>query len=606
MNFRFKPINYRLIQAVLILIPIVIGIIGIGHDLPFVGNSIEEQSIAASFRLFIAPNFNEPCCLTYPPLYFYLTSGITWLVFKLGILFQLINDRETFIGQMLLDPTLLTIIFRILSIISYGGSAAFLYLATKNIFSSRDAVVAVLLFLSSPTLLRYATSGQSEIVLVLAGSILIYFYSRLNINKIRLTELAVVGLLCAVATSLKYNSAVLLLPFIFLIVVKRTRNFFQQLLTLAFFFISGNLLFHPYIPKIAFSRYFFDLIKINPTFALERIFPPGFFLFVDVLKEGSYATTIHKNIPLWLGKLMIERDLATGVLFITALILIIILIFLPRPKVWNGSQKIFVFGNLLVSLSLLIWVSTLRGFHGEYHYLLPIFPSLIILGSVFLGSIDSFTHRNFKIFVNLWLVASLLMVARNILTQVELLKPSALQLARNWIYDNSNPDEPVVQAPGTALNIINPKHYSFILPISSLPLESQKYIDNFLSIHPRPVEVHFRYLSELPVWPKVWDGARIAEISSKPVVASQFRTIFLTIEQMKQLRVRYFAVSQTELNTALGESAYPEGSAYDILFNREKEAFKSVINNQEVKLLNSFTSNRLDDASILVYQITSE
>jgi hypothetical protein len=147
MNFRNNLISYRHLPIVVFLASITIAAFGISHDLPFVGNSIEEQSIAASFRLFIEPNFNDPCCLTYPPLYFYLTAGITWIIYSLGSLIGIINNKQIFIGQMLLDPSLLTITFRILSIISYALSGLFLFLTGRNIFSLKEGIIAIFLFL---------------------------------------------------------------------------------------------------------------------------------------------------------------------------------------------------------------------------------------------------------------------------------------------------------------------------------------------------------------------------------------------------------------------------------------------------------------------------
>src|SRR5687767_12173609 len=107
MSFKLNSLSRLLLPIGMLILPFFLALLGIRHDLPVRGNSIEEQSIAASFRFFIMPTLSEPCCLTYPPLYFYFTAAVTWFVYILGSGLNMVSNRNVFIADILLDPTLI-------------------------------------------------------------------------------------------------------------------------------------------------------------------------------------------------------------------------------------------------------------------------------------------------------------------------------------------------------------------------------------------------------------------------------------------------------------------------------------------------------------------
>ncbi|MCH8957064.1 glycosyltransferase family 39 protein [candidate division KSB1 bacterium] len=366
MQFLSKISPHKYILAILAL-AFVLRFVGIWYGLPSLYNS-DEPTIVSQALSFGTRKSLEPTFLQYPTLYFYFLFFIYGIYFAIGFVLGIFNSILDFGASFFLDPTGLFLVGRFLSVVLGTFSVWVIFRLGQRFFSKNVALISSLILAVS-----FIHVSRSHWILIEAGLGLMCAWALYLIlkyyEKPTIKANVFAGLVCGLAISTKYNAGFILIPLLLssiFIYKKNVPKLFKNLGLSVVTLVSGFLLGSPYW-IFSFSSFFDSTFKYT-------------FSHVTYGQIG-HITAIPFLWPFWE---LVSNDWTIGFLLIAGFVYVLF-----------AKEKKQI---LLVSFAVPTFLYVGTWSHADVHYLIPIFPALVILAAVFLNDIlRHIRNRNLKI-----------------------------------------------------------------------------------------------------------------------------------------------------------------------------------------------------------------
>lgn len=366
MQFFSKISPHKYIFAILGL-AFALRFVGIWYGLPSLYNS-DEPTIVSQALSFGTRKSLEPTFLQYPTLYFYFLFFIYGIYFGIGFALGIFNSILDFGASFFLDPGGLFLVGRFLSVVLGTFSVWVIFRLGQRFFSKNVALISSLILAVS-----FIHVSRSHWILVEAGLGLMCAWALYLIlkyyEKPTIKANVFAGLVCGLAISTKYNAGFILIPLLLssiFIYKKNVPKLFKNLCLSVVTLVSGFLLGSPYW-IFSFSSFFDSTFKYTFSHVTHGVV--------------GHITDIPFVWPFWE---LVSNDWTLGFLLIAGFVYVL----------FTKEKKQI----LLVSFALPTFLYVGSWSSADVHYLIPIFPALVLLAAVFLNDIlRSIRNRNLKI-----------------------------------------------------------------------------------------------------------------------------------------------------------------------------------------------------------------
>lgn len=570
------------------ILALIVGLIGFTYEWPMI-YGIEGQQIAAAIRFAYRPQFDHFCCLTYPPLYFYLLMIVYKTIGAIGQTLGYFSNFDDVVGVFLIDPGRATLISRLISLFAFVLSVIGIYKTSKMIGGLLGGVVASLLAIATPSLVIFAKTGQSEMLMVALITWSLFYSCRLLLGQGKNSDLVMATMLASLAIGIKYNAALVLTPI--LIYLLTDRKGLKSYLIVGVVGLAVFMTTHPFIPKLIFSRYYFDLVRINPTYALERLLPPEMKLLASNFKVGNHEKQIHVNTWLWTLQLFRNRE---GLLVWWCLAGMIVAL---------GIKKRLWLALIMLVVGHWLWVSQLKGLDNEFHYLLPLYPAALILSGVGIGRLmEKLRFKGFLLILFIliwghWLFKPIFA------SQLELTKPSTNSIAADWLTTRLSKNQIVVRGHQTPLKLINPLD-SIIMSRSTFSPNLKQKIDDVIKEQIILTEEVFRYDKPEADWPSEWNQEKIDNAKKEVFLERLFKFAYLTVDELIAKKVSYVVLSSYEIELINQPSNHVDNSELDYLYKRSQKAYREFLEDPRIKEVITIYPNENNRGPLIkIYEI---
>jgi len=366
MQFFSKISPHKYIFAILGL-AFALRFVGIWYGLPSLYNS-DEPTIVSQALSFGTRKSLEPTFLQYPTLYFYFLFFIYGIYFGIGFVLGIFNSILDFGASFFLDPGGLFLVGRFLSVVLGTFSVWVIFRLGQRFFSTNVALISSLILAVS-----FIHVSRSHWILIEAGLGLMCAWALYLIlkyyEKPTIKANVFAGLVCGLAISTKYNAGFILIPLLLssiFIYKKNVQKLFKNLCLSVVTLVSGFLLGSPYW-IFSFSSFFDSTFKYTFSHVTHGVV--------------GHITDMPFVWPFWE---LVSNDWTLGFLLIAGFIYVL----------FTKEKKQI----LLVSFALPTFLYVGSWSSADVHYLIPIFPALVLLAAVFLNDIlRSIRNRNLKI-----------------------------------------------------------------------------------------------------------------------------------------------------------------------------------------------------------------
>ncbi len=366
MQFFSKISPHKYIFAILGL-AFALRFVGIWYGLPSLYNS-DEPTIVSQALSFGTRKSLEPTFLQYPTLYFYFLFFIYGIYFGIGFALGIFNSILDFGASFFLDPGGLFLVGRFLSVVLGTFSVWVIFRLGQRFFSKNVALISSLILAVS-----FIHVSRSHWILIEAGLGLMCAWALYLIlkyyEKPTIKANVFAGLVCGLAISTKYNAGFILIPLLLssiFIYKKNVPKLFKNLCLSVVTLVSGFLLGSPYW-IFSFSSFFDSTFKYTFSHVTHGVV--------------GHITDIPFVWPFWE---LVSNDWTLGFLLIAGFVYVL----------FTKEKKQI----LLVSFALPTFLYVGSWSSADVHYLIPIFPALVLLAAVFLNDIlRSIRNRNLKI-----------------------------------------------------------------------------------------------------------------------------------------------------------------------------------------------------------------
>lgn len=366
MQFFSKISPHKYIFAILGL-AFALRFVGIWYGLPSLYNS-DEPTIVSQALSFGTRKSLEPTFLQYPTLYFYFLFFIYGIYFGIGFVLGIFNSILDFGASFFLDPGGLFLVGRFLSVVLGTFSVWVIFRLGQRFFSKNVALISSLILAVS-----FIHVSRSHWILIEAGLGLMCAWALYLIlkyyEKPTIKANVFAGLVCGLAISTKYNAGFILIPLLLssiFIYKKNVPKLFKNLCLSVVTLVSGFLLGSPYW-IFSFSSFFDSTFKYTFSHVTHGVV--------------GHITDMPFVWPFWE---LVSNDWTLGFLLIAGFVYVL----------FTKEKKQI----LLVSFALPTFLYVGSWSSADVHYLIPIFPALVLLAAVFLNDIlRSIRNRNLKI-----------------------------------------------------------------------------------------------------------------------------------------------------------------------------------------------------------------
>ena len=183
---------------------------GIGFGLPHTMCRPDEETVAALAFRFFQGHFKTQF-FSYPTLFMYISAVLYAVTFVFGWLFGLFSSKESFVSWATVNPWLLLLIDRLLSVACGVASVAILYSIGRRLFDRTTALIASAFLALAVLPVRdshFGTTDSAVTCLILASFLFTVRYAQQGRSK----ELWRAAALAGLAASTKYNALLIALP----------------------------------------------------------------------------------------------------------------------------------------------------------------------------------------------------------------------------------------------------------------------------------------------------------------------------------------------------------------------------------------------------------
>ncbi|HEY3380996.1 MAG TPA: glycosyltransferase family 39 protein [Vicinamibacterales bacterium] len=199
---------HRILVAVVLVVAAVLRFWGLQFGLPNdLARPDEEKIIHAA--LVVVGGDPNPHFFLYPSLFIYLAAAAYTLVFALGATSV---SAASYAAHAVADPSLLHLVPRTLSAAAGVATVAVVYAAARELFSTRVSLAASAFLAVAYLHVRDAHFGTTDVPVALACMCAFWAAARCAGRGATVSRAAVMGLLCGLAASTKYNAVLVAAP----------------------------------------------------------------------------------------------------------------------------------------------------------------------------------------------------------------------------------------------------------------------------------------------------------------------------------------------------------------------------------------------------------
>jgi hypothetical protein len=382
---------------------LVLRIPAITDGLPAVFNPTEYflAKIALSMGARFSP---DPGSYIYPPFYSYFLLCLYGCYYAAGRMTGVFPDSEGFAVKFLTDPDMFYIIGRCVSLIFLLLTLWITYRMMLRYGDEKKARIAAGLTAGSITFMHFSASGTSEMLLLLWSVIAVLYYLPLKADPSP-NRIFIAALFAGLATGTKYNAGFLVFGlFIYLVTFRNsfTVPIYRQLVIAAGGVVCGFFLPNFHI-LLAPGRYLQGLTSL-----LQQMYfapAPGQHLLPPILYE------------------FLRTELLMGIAFIIG-----VLYFMKR----GGESKIHLTLPLVLTvLIVLTWSKS------GLDYLIPVFPIMIYLTTLFISDIVKTGRRQLLVLILIFTPQ----FTMQCITSLRWMNSDTREMATAWLMDHLEPGD---------------------------------------------------------------------------------------------------------------------------------------------------------------------
>jgi Dolichyl-phosphate-mannose-protein mannosyltransferase len=398
----------RIILLIIFILTISVRLIGIDFGLPYATGARPDELVIIRHTLPFGTGDLNPHFFEYPSLFLYLLFIFFSIQFLLGKLFGFYHNSMDFVSGVLLNPSPLILIARI--IVAILGSLT-IYLAYRTFQDIDEDVGLISSAMLSLTYIHVQQShfGTTDVPMLFFGMLSFLFADRVFIGG-KTRDYILSGIFSGLAASTKYTGAIFLIPL-----------FFASLLNLKHgsIFKSLNKIFEGILASVI------SFFISSPFIIMDFLtFRSDFLKDITRLSEGT-VIELGRG---WVNFIKISLYHGIGLpLFLFSLLAIIYLLI--------KRTRLAVF---LISFPLIYYLTIGTGHAVYVRYALPIVPFLCIISAFFLQ--DLFSNLKGIIKPILLIIVIILLSSVSILNIIGYLatitKQDTRSLAANWIIKN--------------------------------------------------------------------------------------------------------------------------------------------------------------------------
>ncbi|MBD3378153.1 phospholipid carrier-dependent glycosyltransferase [candidate division KSB1 bacterium] len=423
--------RYRLIiLVVLILVTIILHGPIIFYGIPHALGNVDENDFIGTALNYGATKSLKPLITWYPAFYSYVLTLAIGIYFTVLVIFSDISSVTGFAVHYLTSPGYFHMVGRFMSLIFSVVSIILIYSCGKKYYNYRAGLFAAFLFTFSPILftrLVWALPASTFILLVLISLFFIFKY----IEHDQIKYIIWAGFSCGLAISTKYNVGIFFLVGLTALYLVRAEN--------------GKWLAWQTLKKLIFSSHLYlycifiliGFLLASPYWLIElRENIHGLLWEIGRLDSESTVSKVWlSNLPyIWILSEFIIKEGLFGLIYTISLGYIFFASFHKKRK------AILFFPFVLVGLILI----------GKYqkhslHYLLPIYPALIIVAGKMLSEWWQYGRTRLKISMSLLLIAGIFIPPQNVLRYASsYIHKDVRLLASEWIKHYIPPGTPLI------------------------------------------------------------------------------------------------------------------------------------------------------------------
>lgn len=406
---------------------------GIWYGLPLQINIDEPSIISATSSL--KDNYFHPMRFDWPSLYFYMNAVAYFVYVSLrSIVGVFINLPDVFY-----TPAALFFVSRLLSALFGALTLIPIFIISRMIFDKKVGYIAAIILMILPVHVYESHFAKLDIAHTFFVAIAVFWIYKIYKEGNRRAFIWT-GIFIGIATSIKYNAALLFVPAIIAYLMRRFEveglpwykkfgvdkpsfiNFlYSGLISIATFYIGS-----PYA-LIDYKTFFSDEYGIGAMWQFQNVGRIGWVDYPEALRV-TFWEMFRNDLGIWLWLLL--------------MVLIILFLF------FNKRSKPYVF-LMLPTILFSFYVSKLE--RSPSHYFLMIIPFYLPAIAAFIMEIlDRMTKLNIKNRIlndkNLLLVIFLAVILiPSVLTAVEynirFSRADTRNLAYNWVQDNLDEDD---------------------------------------------------------------------------------------------------------------------------------------------------------------------
>ncbi|MBI5375489.1 MAG: glycosyltransferase family 39 protein [Candidatus Schekmanbacteria bacterium] len=238
--------NYQKVYLVILFVGgLLIRLWGIDFGLPLKYARPDEEGIVEAALYFFTGDFN-PHFYYYPHAFIYLNYFVYLMIYCAGRIGGIYGNTFDFIQNYLLDPSIFFIVPRVLSAIAGTLTILAVYLLGTRCYGKNAGLFSALFISVSYLHVRDSHFGTTDIILTMAVII-----SLIAIRKIMKEGNGYIlsGLLAGLATGIKYNGAILVIPIIVAHVIYNIRKngWMKGIINIKKLLLSGVIMIFAFI-----------------------------------------------------------------------------------------------------------------------------------------------------------------------------------------------------------------------------------------------------------------------------------------------------------------------------------------------------------------------
>lgn len=405
-----------LILAAILAVALAVRVWAVNFGLPNTRCRPDEALVIGTTVKFGTGDLN-PHVFWYPSLYLYLLFAFYMVYFILGLITGKYASRSDFITEYAVNPSNLFLIDRLISVLLGAATVFVIFKIADRLFGRRVAVISSLFLALAYLHVRDSHFGTVDVAMTFMITCSVLFLIRCYETK-TLRSYLVAGICAGLATSIKYNALLLIIPFavVHLLNISEEKRHWTRLV-----FDRRSLLFG--IGLLA-------AFTIGTPFAVLDFgnFISAVWGTVAYLNRGhgiilGRGWWYHLKFSLWIGlgwSLLLASILGMGVA--------------ARANVKKAL--------LLCSFPIAYYLVVGKGYTVFLRYVLPLVPFLCVSAAVFIDYLASlmarFTKSSFQpriayVLAALAILPSALNVAR---FDALLAREDNRLIATRWVYEN--------------------------------------------------------------------------------------------------------------------------------------------------------------------------